>query len=146
MSRTDLAFVAADFSGGFGFEHSWSMPLHWRQLMARPIRPVSCKHQTPKEPAFYFQAQAIFNAKDPSTRIYPRLSLRLRAPVELENLLPYDLKFRIHDKNTGLSSSNYLIRGGTSPIHTVELSHLLLLSVHPQETSEDQDHPFGCLS
>lgn len=55
-------------AGGFGFEHSWSMALHWRQLVANPIRPISCKHQTPKEPAFYFQAEAIFNAKDPSTR------------------------------------------------------------------------------
>ncbi len=54
-------------------------------------------------------------------RQYPRLNLMLRAPVEIENLLPYDLKFRIHDKNTGLSSSNFLVKGGSSPVHTVEL-------------------------
>ncbi|ORY32314.1 hypothetical protein BCR39DRAFT_523905, partial [Naematelia encephala] len=123
---------------GFGFDYSWSMPLHWRQLMARPIRPISCKHQTPKEPAFYFQAQANFDENDPAARIYPRMSLTLRAPVELENLLPYDLKFRIHDKNTGLSSSNFLVKGGSSPIHTVELSHLLLLSVAPEDTNLKQ--------
>jgi vacuolar protein sorting-associated protein 13A/C len=64
------------------------------------------------------------------------MTLNLRAPVELENLLPYDLKFRIHDKNTGLSSSNFLVKGGSSPIHTVELSHLLLLSVAPEDTSK----------
>ncbi|WWD17860.1 hypothetical protein CI109_102304 [Kwoniella shandongensis] len=123
---------------GFGFDYSWSMPLHWKQLMSRPIRPISCKHQTPKEPAFYFQAQANFNAKDPAAKIYPRMSLTLRAPVELENLLPYDIKFRIHDKNTGLSSSNFLVKGGSSPIHTVELSHLLLLSVAPEDTNLKQ--------
>lgn len=119
---------------GFGFDYGWSTPLHWRQLIQRPIRPISCKHVTPKEPAFYFQAQANFDAKDPSARIYPRMSLTLRAPVELENLLPYDLKFRIHDKATSMSSSNFLVKGGTSPIHTVELSHLLLLSVAPEDT------------
>ncbi|OCF42293.1 vacuolar protein sorting-associated protein vps13 [Kwoniella heveanensis CBS 569] len=123
---------------GFGFDYSWSMPLHWKQLVSRPIRPISCKHQTPKEPAFYFQAQANFNAKDPAAKIYPRMTLTLRAPVELENLLPYDLKFRIHDKNTGLSSSNFLVKGGSSPIHTVELSHLLLLSVAPEDTNLKQ--------
>ena len=64
------------------------------------------------------------------------MTLVLRAPVELENLLPHDFKFRIHDKNTGLSSSNFLVKGGASPIHTVELSHLLLLSVAPEDTSE----------
>ena len=106
--------------------------------MSRPIRPISCKHQTPKEPAFYFQAQANFDAKDPAARIYPRMTLTLRAPVELENLLPYDIKFRIHDKNTGLSSSNFLVKGGASPIHTVELSHLLLLSVAPEDTNLKQ--------
>ncbi|GMK58122.1 hypothetical protein CspeluHIS016_0501540 [Cutaneotrichosporon spelunceum] len=119
---------------GFGFDYGWSTPLHWRQLITRPIRAISCKHMTPKEPAFYFQAQANFNAKDPSARLYPRISLVLRAPVELENLLPYDLKFRIHDKATSMSSSNFLVKGGTSPIHTVELSHLLLLSVAPEDT------------
>nr|XP_019015055.1 vacuolar protein sorting-associated protein vps13 [Kwoniella pini CBS 10737]OCF53836.1 vacuolar protein sorting-associated protein vps13 [Kwoniella pini CBS 10737] len=123
---------------GFGFDYSWSMPLHWRQLVSKPIRPISCKHQTPKEPAFYFQAQANFDAKDPAAKIYPRMSLTLRAPVELENLLPYDLKFRIHDKNTGLSSSNFLVKGGSSPIHTVELGHLLLLSVAPEDTNLKQ--------
>lgn len=65
----------------------------------------------------------------------------LRAPVEIENLLPYDLKFRIHDKNTGLSSSNFLVKGGSSPVHTVELGHLLLLSVAPEDTSEPIVHP-----
>ncbi|KAL1410608.1 Vacuolar protein sorting-associated protein 13 [Vanrija albida] len=119
---------------GFGFDYGWSTPLHWRQLINRPIRPISCKHMTPKEPAFYFQAQANFNTKEPSARVYPRMTLTLRAPVELENLLPYDLKFRIHDKATSLSSSNFLVKGGTSPIHTVELSHLLLLSVAPEDT------------
>jgi vacuolar protein sorting-associated protein 13A/C len=53
---------------GFNFDYSWSLPLHWRQLMSRPIRSISCKHQTPKEPAFFFQAQANFDEKDPGTR------------------------------------------------------------------------------
>jgi len=53
---------------GFGFDYSWSMPLHWRQLVSRPIRPISCKHQTPKEPAFYFQAQANYDESDPAAR------------------------------------------------------------------------------
>lgn len=121
---------------GFGFDYSWSSALHWRQLVSRPIRPISCKHITPREPAFYFQAQANYDEKDPGARAYPRMRLVLRAPVELENLLPYDIKFRIHDKATGLSSSNFLVKGGSSPIHTVELGHLLLLSVAPEDTSQ----------
>lgn len=31
------------------------------------------------------------------------MSLRVRAPIELENLLPYDVKYRVYDKNTSLN-------------------------------------------
>jgi len=63
------------------------------------------------------------------------MTLRLRAPLEVENLLPYDIKFRIHDKHSGLSSSNWLNRGLSSPIHTVEVSHLMLISISAEDTS-----------
>lgn len=53
---------------GFGFDYVYSAPLHWQQLMSRPIRPISCKPQSAKGSPFYFQAQAIFNSKDPATR------------------------------------------------------------------------------
>jgi vacuolar protein sorting-associated protein 13A/C len=70
-----------------------------------------------------------------SSRLYPRMTLRLRAPLEVENLLPYDIKFRIHDKHSGLSSRNWLNRGLSSPIHTVEVSHLMLISISAEDTS-----------
>lgn len=62
------------------------------------------------------------------------MSLCLRAPVEIENLLPFDIKYRVFDKNTSLNSSTFLRKGGISPVHQVELSHLLLLSVQVQDT------------
>jgi vacuolar protein sorting-associated protein 13A/C len=67
-------------------------------------------------------------------RTYPRLTLRLRAPVEIENLLPYDVRFRVYDKNREHNWSSFLRRGGTSPLHMAELSHLLLLSVEIQDS------------
>lgn len=69
-------------------------------------------------------------------RTYPRLTLRLRAPVEIENLLPFDIRFRIYDKNREHNWSSFLRRGGTSPLHMAELSHLLLLSVEIQDSRE----------
>ncbi|KAK2629859.1 hypothetical protein QTJ16_000679 [Diplocarpon rosae] len=68
------------------------------------------------------------------TLIYPYMRIRLSAPVELENLLPYDFKYRIYDKNTKKDWTNFLRKGGLSPVHVVELSHLLLLSVDMQDT------------
>lgn len=69
-----------------------------------------------------------------SNSTYPYMRIRLSAPVELENLLPYDFKYRIYDKNTKKDWINFLRKGGLSPVHVVELSHLLLLSIDMQDT------------
>jgi vacuolar protein sorting-associated protein 13A/C len=66
--------------------------------------------------------------------IYPRITLRLRPPIEIENLLPYDIRYRIFDKNRERNWTSFLRKGGTSPIHVAELSHLILLSVELQDT------------
>ena len=65
--------------------------------------------------------------------VYPYMRIRLAAPIELQNLLPYDFKYRIYDKNTKKDWTNFLRKGGVSPVHVVELSHLLLLSVDMQD-------------
>ena len=62
------------------------------------------------------------------------MRIRLSAPVEIQNLLPFDFKYRIYDKHTQKDWTNFLRKGGMSPVHTVELSHLLLLSVNLQDT------------
>ena len=62
------------------------------------------------------------------------MKISLSAPLEVQNLLPYDFKFRIYDKNTKKEWANFLRKGGLSPVHVVELSHLLLLSIDMQDT------------
>lgn len=62
------------------------------------------------------------------------MRIRLAAPIEVQNLLPYDFKYRIFDKNTKKDWTNFLRKGGVSPVHVVELSHLLLLSIHMEDT------------
>lgn len=62
------------------------------------------------------------------------MRLKVSPPIVLENLLPYDFKYRIYDKNTKRDWTNFLRKGGVSPVHVVELSHLLLLSIDMQDT------------
>lgn len=62
------------------------------------------------------------------------MRLKISPPVVLENLLPNDFKYRIYDKNTKKDWTNFLRNGGVSPVHVVELSHLLLLSIDMQDT------------
>ncbi|KUJ15268.1 putative vacuolar protein sorting-associated protein 13 [Mollisia scopiformis] len=119
-----------------GFGYSWSTEsLWWKDLLQRPTRTMVCKAEQDKNtPPFYFQMHATFDKSNPLTNIYPYMRIRLSAPVELENLLPYDFKYRIYDKNTKKDWTNFLRKGGLSPVHVVELSHLLLLSIDMQDT------------
>jgi vacuolar protein sorting-associated protein 13A/C len=64
----------------------------------------------------------------------PRFNLKLRAPIELENLLPYDIQYRIYDKNTDQNWKSFLRKGGVMPVHSVELGHLVLLNIEIQDT------------
>ncbi|BGP36549.1 Vacuolar protein sorting-associated protein 13 [Rhodotorula kratochvilovae] len=117
-----------------GFGYAWSTEsLHWQDLIKRPTRAIVCK--SPQEAAFRFQTYAVHDKADPLTRIYPKVSLRLRAPIEVQNLLPHDFRYRIFDKNLEHNWTTFLHAGGVSPIHFAELSHLILLSVELQDTT-----------
>ena len=121
-----------------GFGYAWSNErLFWKDLLKRPTRTITCRgEQDDQAPPFFFQLHAAYDKKDPLTGVYPYMRLRLQAPVEVHNLLPYDFKYRIYDSNTKKDWTNFLRKGGISPVHVVELSHLLLISV------EMQDGPF----
>ncbi|CAE6488407.1 unnamed protein product [Rhizoctonia solani] len=118
---------------GFGFSFS-PTSLSWEDLVKRPNVTVSCRHNENTEAPFRFQVFAKYDANDPITRRYPKMTLRVRAPVELENLLPYDIKYRVYDKNASLNWISYLRRGGIMPVHSVELTHLLLLNIEAQDS------------
>lgn len=70
------------------------------------------------------------------SRKLPKVNLKLRAPLELENLLPYNLEYRIYDKDTDQNWRSYLRKGGVMPVHSVEFSHFVLLNVNVQDTGK----------
>ncbi|KAI9800700.1 MAG: hypothetical protein M1825_004022 [Sarcosagium campestre] len=119
-----------------GFGYAWSSErLYWRDLLKRRTRTITCKGEGgEKTPPFFFRLSANFDKNDPLTSVYPRMRLRLSAPVEVHNLLPYDFKYRIYDSTTKKDWTNFLRKGGLSPVHVVELSHVLLMSVDMQDT------------
>jgi len=136
------------FTEGFGYK--WCSPVRWEDLISKKGFIMKCLHSDPKEAAFRFQAWVqtdsgeiarfvgIYQTKtlglNKFFRKYPRINLKLRAPLELENLLPYDVEYRIYDKNTDQNWKSYLRKGGVMPIHSVELGHFILLNVTMQDT------------
>lgn len=123
-----------------GFGYSWSNErLFWKDLLKRTTRPLTCQSESrDQSPPFFFQLHAVYDKKDPMVQVYPFMRIQISAPVEIQNLLPYDFKYRIYDKNTKKDWTNFLRKGGVSPVHVVELSHLLLLSVEVEDTSFKQ--------
>jgi vacuolar protein sorting-associated protein 13A/C len=119
-----------------GFGYGWSNErVFWKDLLKRSTRTLTCETEARDEsPPFFFQMHASYDRKDPMTKVYPYMRIQISAPVEVQNLLPYDFKYRIYDKNTKKDWTNFLRKGGVSPVHVVELSHLLLLSVEIEDT------------
>ena len=127
--------------------------LRWEELFARPDRTISCRPTDEGGAPFRLNVWADCDRKDNggrfvsgtspqknssliygSHRSYPKLTVRMQPPLELENLLPFDIKYRVHDKNTSTSATEFLRKGGLFPIHTVQLDHLLLLNIALQDT------------
>lgn len=121
-----------------GFGYSWSsQSLSWKECVDHPTGRIICQpNQGSQErlPPFIFQMHT--RAHTGARSAHPRVRIGLFAPIEVQNLLPYDFKFRVYDKRTGKDWTNFLRHGGSSPVHVVELSSLILLSIIPQETGE----------
>ncbi|EIM83408.1 uncharacterized protein STEHIDRAFT_170692 [Stereum hirsutum FP-91666 SS1] len=117
-----------------GFGYKWSSAIRWEDLVSRQTFTLRCPHTDEQEAAFRFHAFVQTDATGASMRKYPKIDLKLRAPIELENLLPYNLQYRIYDKDTDQNWKSYLRTGGIMPVHSVELGHLVLLNVEIQDT------------
>ncbi|KAF8311204.1 hypothetical protein DL93DRAFT_2229838 [Clavulina sp. PMI_390] len=114
--------------GGFGF--NWCADSYgWEDLVKSPELPVACRARDGSEAPFRFQVCAVYDRQDPTARKYPKINLILRAPIELENLLPYDVNYRVYDKSTNQNWTSYLRKGGVMPVHSVRLDHMVLLNI-----------------
>ncbi|CEI90291.1 hypothetical protein RMCBS344292_04619 [Rhizopus microsporus] len=120
-----------------GFGYHWAQrAFHWRDF-ATPIKPpsaLSCVSENREMPPFIFHVDARLDKKNILYGQYPAMAIKLSAPIEIENLLPYDFNFRIIDKTSGQDFSSFLRKGGVMPIHVIENGHLVLLSIEMPDT------------
>lgn len=136
-----------------GFNFNWSTEaIFWRDLAAqqqrqqrydsgrKSINNASCRPiDDASQQPFLFQVRGGTDNFDPVAMDYPYMTIRLSAPVEIENLLPYDIKYKVLEKTSpkhhGTTLSSYLRSGGISPLHTVDVRNLMLLSIAIDNTS-----------
>ncbi|KAI8644804.1 hypothetical protein BD408DRAFT_104972 [Parasitella parasitica] len=122
-----------------GFGYGWTeKTFHWKDFAspAKPQNTFSClaKEADNNMPPFIFQINARLDKNSILFGQYPVMGIRLSAPIEIENLLPFDFNFRIVDKTSGQDFSSYLRKGGVTPIHVIENGHLVLLNLEMPDT------------
>ncbi|KAF9963917.1 hypothetical protein BGZ65_006327 [Modicella reniformis] len=133
-----------------GFEFNWSTEtIFWLDLASQQRQQrsdgqasstVSCHAMVESnQQPFLFQVRGGTDNFDPVAQHYPFMTIRLSAPVEIENLLPYNIQYRVLEKTSPNHNGNvvesYLRRGGVSPLHTVDVRNLMLLSVAIDNTA-----------
>ncbi|KAJ1978459.1 Vacuolar protein sorting-associated protein 13 [Dimargaris xerosporica] len=118
------------------FGYQWSRTgIYWEDLLQPTVSPtVACQSTLPDMPEFILQVHGRCKRKDVTTYRYPFMTIRLSAPLELENLLPYDVKYTVVDKKHNREWRSRLNKGAIAPVHVVRPRSLLLLSLEVPES------------
>ena len=113
----------------------WSSQLiYWRDFLDKHYNTtVSCKTEDQIGPPFKMQMDATLLERREMMN-YPEMNICLSPPLELENLLPYGISFKIVDKTTGQDWGSILEQGASIPVHMVQIGHLLMLRVEIPDT------------
>lgn len=110
-------------------DYAWSNSIVWHDLLEGGLT-LSCKATGDNDTSvFNFQAEAKYDKTEPLGKIYPHMTLVVSSPVEVENLLPFDLNYRLYDKSSKKDWSGSIEKGSKTHVHVVSLQSLLLLSV-----------------
>lgn len=114
-------------------QFNWSTEnFDWNKLIKGGIA-LSCSTVGTSELSYYyFQADAGYDLAEPLAAIYPHMDVIISAPIEIENLLPFDLDFRLYDKTAKRDWSGSIARGENTYVQVATLQSLLLLSVEPK--------------
>jgi vacuolar protein sorting-associated protein 13A/C len=117
----------------YGYE--WSDdPFIWNDFLKRqPTRTIRCRSHAAT--SFNLVAHAVIDKSTPLASQYPFMTLRISTPLKIINLLPYQIKYHLYDKRLQEKFINTVGMGESSPVHSVELSHLLLLAVEVAGTT-----------
>lgn len=113
--------------------YGWSEgEIYWKEAMESELS-LRCPATTRGDTSvFYFQAKAVFDRNEPLAQVYPHMKFVISAPLEIENLLPYDFDYRLYDKNSRREWTGSVKKGVKSYVHVVSLKNLLLLSIQPR--------------
>ncbi|KAI8888651.1 hypothetical protein K501DRAFT_320796 [Backusella circina FSU 941] len=112
---------------------------YWKDFLSPGTKPnIRCMNGQNNTPPFLFQVNANVNKNCEFYGQYPCMSLEISPPIEIENKLPFELKFHLVDKTSGFDFGSKLAKADTLPIHVIDSDHLLLLSVEVENYNKSE--------
>jgi vacuolar protein sorting-associated protein 13A/C len=112
-----------------GFDYGWSPPIGWLQLGRDKSFLATCDSGTTSGAPFNFQVVAEPEGSAPKGALYPMISMRIKSPIQIHNLLPVNIKYLVYDKDLKQSHIDTLNSGAVSSLNLVNPTHLLGLSI-----------------
>jgi vacuolar protein sorting-associated protein 13A/C len=77
---------------------------------------------------YYFKAHAEYDKKEILNRLYPHMTIHISPPLVVENLLPFDIEWRLFQK--GPRKWNDVLRQGANcPIHVIDMNYSAVLKI-----------------
>jgi vacuolar protein sorting-associated protein 13A/C len=122
------------------YGYNWTEnQLYWKDFLASGTKPnIRCLNNQNNTPPFLFQVNTNVNKNCEFYGQYPCISLDLSPPIEIENKLPFELKFHMVDKTSRFDFGSNLAKADTLPIHVIDADHLLLLSIETEIYSKSE--------
>ncbi|GMM46069.1 membrane morphogenesis protein [Pichia kluyveri] len=77
---------------------------------------------------YYFKAHAVYDKDDVLNQLYPHMNIMISPPLVLENLLPFDIEWRLFQKGP-TKWNDVLKQGETCPIHVVDMNFSAVLKI-----------------
>ncbi|WBW73191.1 intermembrane lipid transfer protein, chorein family Vps1302 [Schizosaccharomyces osmophilus] len=107
----------------------WSnQSVYWKSLLKSPLQYLSCKSsKTDWEHTFLVFSRNLMEGS--MADAYPFMQLNILPPLQVHNLLPYEIKVRILEKNTRNDWRCCLKPGDSLPILHTDSKSLLLLGI-----------------
>ncbi|KAI8884432.1 hypothetical protein K501DRAFT_332624 [Backusella circina FSU 941] len=109
----------------------WSKEmLAWSDVML-PNTPksVECPPNDSQKLSYKYQINPDFDKKNPIAVQYPFMKLQFCAPIQFENLLPFDFRLTLTDLNTDEVLVSNIPTGETIQFHTIKNNADLMLSI-----------------
>ncbi|ODV87231.1 hypothetical protein CANARDRAFT_5784 [[Candida] arabinofermentans NRRL YB-2248] len=103
---------------------------NWRNIMKHDMVLECPRADDGVAKNYFFRAHATYDSKEVLTQIYPHMTINISPPLEIENLLPYDINWKVFQKGFKTWSGG-LKRGDTRSVHVVDMNAILMLYVKP---------------